>query len=167
MDAFSWGESHNVIGFLWNGQIKAKELSFLSQSWSIPFALSCTCLFIQIIQILLHSINIFRKPGSVFETEPLTDTIATTFSHSFKKKIKSLGGLTIYLFMIARLLGCFLLFTLSVDSLLRCQKNHPGVDTHLIIGCPEVFLTLTYVNPFFRPLLIITDVVFDSSFTAL
>ena len=167
MDAFRWGESHNVIGFLWNGRIKSKELSFLSQSWSIPFALSCICLFLQIIQILLHSINTFRKTGSEFETVPLTDTIATTFPHSLKKKIKTFGGWTIYLFMIARLLGCFLLFTLSVSSLLRCQKNHPGVDTHLFVGCPEVFLTLTFVNPFLRPLLIIPDVVIDSSFTAL
>ena len=144
MDVFSWGESHNVIRFLWNGQIKAKGLSFLLQSSSIPFALSSICLFLQIIQILLHSINTFRKPGFVIETEPsLTDTMASTFSHSLKKKIKSLGGRTMYLFMVARLSGCLLLFALSLNSLLRCQKNHLGVDT---VGCPEGFMTLTFVN---------------------
>ena len=155
MDAFSWGESHIIISLLWNGQIKPKGLSFLSHSWSVPFALSCICFFLQIIHILLHSINTPRKPGSVIETEPsLTDTTATTFSH-FLKKIKDLGGWTIYLFMVARLFGCLLLFTLSVNSLLRCQKNHPGVDTgvkHLFFGCQEGFMTLTFVNSFLRSL---------------
>jgi hypothetical protein len=152
MDTFSWGEleSHKVISFLWNVQIKGKGLSFQvrSHSWSIPFALACICLFLQIIQILLHSINAFRKPGSVIETEPSLTT--STFSHSLKK-IESLGGWTIYLFMVARLVGCLVLFALSVNSLLRCQKNHPGVDTAfklLFVGCPEGFLTLTFVNPF-------------------
>ena len=166
MDGFSWGESHNVlISFLWDGKMNSKGLSFLSHSWSVPFALSCICLFLQTIHILLHSINAFRKP--VIETEPsLTDTTASTFSHSLAK-IKSFGGWTIYLFMVARLFGCLLLFTFSVDSLLRCQKNHPGVDTNLFVECPEGFLTLTFVNPFLSPLLIIPDFVIDSSFTAL
>ena len=154
MDAFSWGESHNVlISFLLNGQIKVnlKELSFLSDSWLVPFALSCTCLFLQIIHILLHWIYTFRKHGSVIESDSLTDTTASTFSDSLKKKVKSHGGWTIYLFMLARLFGCLVLFALSVNSLLRCQKNHPGVDTvfkHLFFfGCPESFMTLTFVNP--------------------
>ena len=150
MDAFSWGESHNIISFLLNGQIKA-GLSFLSDSWSVPFALSCICLFLQIIHNLLHWINTFRKPGSVIESESLTDTMASTFSHSLKKKVKSHGGWTIYLFMVARLFGSLVLFALSVNSLLRCQINHPGVDTvskHLFVGCPEGFMTLTFVNPF-------------------
>ena len=171
MDAFSWGESHNLISFLWNGQIKG---SFLSDSceWSVPFALLCICLFLQIIHILLHSINTFRKHGSVIETEPsLTDTMASTFSHSLKKMVKSLGGWTIYLFMVARLFGCLVLFALSVNSLLRCQKNHPGVDIvfkHLFVGCPEGFMTLTFVNPFpsFSSV-IIPDTMIDSSSTAL
>jgi hypothetical protein len=175
MDGFSWGESHNVlISFLWNGQMIVNAeglswLSFLSHSRSVPFALSCVCLFLQIIHIILHSINTFRKPGSVIETEPsLTDTTTSTFSHSLKRKIKSLGGWTIYLFMVARLFGCLALFTLSVNSLGRCQKNHPGVDTHLFGGCPEGFLTLTFVNPF--PLfsfVIFPDFMIDLSSTAL
>ena len=156
MDAFSLVESYNVTSFLWKGQIKGqiktKALSFPSDSWSVPFALSCICLFLQIILILLHLINTFRKPGSVIETEPsLTDTIASTFLRSLKKKVKSLGGWTIYLFMVARLFGCLVLFALSVNSLLRCQKNHPDADTvfkHLFVGCPEGFMTLTFVNPF-------------------
>ena len=151
MDAFSWGESHNILSFLSNGRIKAKGLGFLSESWSIPFALSCICLFLQIIHNLLHWINTFRKPGSVIESEPsLTDATASTFSHSLKKKVKSHGGWTIYLFMVARLFGCLVLFALSVNSLLRCQKNYPGVDTIFkhFVGCPEVFMTLTLVNPF-------------------
>ena len=149
MDAFSWGETDNIIKFLLNGQ---KGLSFLSDSWSIPFALSCICLFLQIIHTLLHWINTFRKPGSVIETEPsLTGTTVSTFSHSLKKKVKRFGGWTIYLFMVARLFGCLILFALSVNSLLRCQKNHPDVDTvfkHFFVGCPEGFMTLTFVNPF-------------------
>ena len=148
MDVFTWGESHNIITFLLIGQVK--RLNFLSDSWSVPFALSCICLFLQIIQILLRWIDTFRKPGSVIESEsPLTE--ASTFSHSFKKKVKGHGGWTIYLFMVARLFGCFVLFALSVGSLLRCQKNYPGVDTvfkHLFVGCPESFMTLTFVNPF-------------------
>jgi hypothetical protein len=155
MDTFGWGESHNILIFLLNGQIKAKGLNFLSDSWSVPFALSCICLFLHIIHILLHWINILLKPGSVVETEPsLTDTMASTFSHSLKKRVKSHGGWTIYLFMVARLFGCLVLFALSVDSLLRCQKNHPDVDTvfkHLFV-CPEGSLTFTFVNPFLRSL---------------
>ena len=172
MVAFSWGESHNIINLLLNGQIKTKGLSFLSDSWSVPFALSCICLFFQIIHILLHWINTFRKLGSVIESEPsLTDTMASTFSHSLKKKVKSLGGWTIYLFIVARLFGCLVLFTFSVNSLLRCQKNHPGVDAvfkHLFVGCPEGFMTLTFVNlfPSFS-FVIIPDVMIVSSFTAL
>ena len=156
MDGFSWGDSRNVlISFLWDGQINAKGakgLSLLSNSWSAPFALSCICLFLQIIHILLHSINTFRKP--VIETEPsLTDSTTSTFSHSLKKKIKSFGGWTIYLFMVARLFGCLVLFTLSVNSLLRCLKNHSIVDTHLFVGCPEGLTTLTFVNSFLLSLL--------------
>jgi hypothetical protein len=154
MDAFIWGESHNVISFLWNERIKATGLSFLS--WSVPFALSCICLFLQIIHILLHSINTFWKGGSVIKTEPsLAGTMTSTFSHSLTKKIRSLGGWTIYLFMVARLFGCLLLFALSVNSLRKCQKNHPGVDTvfkHLF-GCPEGLMTLTFVKPFLCSLL--------------
>jgi hypothetical protein len=145
MDAFSWEESHK-ISILLNEQVKAKVLSFLlSDSWSTTFALSCLSLFLQIIHILLHSINTFRrKPGSVIETEPnsLTDSdsVTSTFSHSLKKVVKSHGGWTIYLFMIARLFGCLFLFALSVNS---CQKkNHPGFDD-------EGFVTLTLVNPSF------------------
>ena len=173
MDAFSWGESyHNIISFLLNGQIKAKRLSFLSDSWSVPFALSCVCLFLQIIHILLHWMNTFRKPGSVIESEPsLSDTMASTFSQSLKNKVKGHGGWTIYLFMVARLFGCLVLFALFVNSLLRCQKNHPGVDTvfkHLFVGCPEVFMTLTFVNPFPSfSFVIIPEVMIDSSFIAL
>ena len=161
MDAFSWGESHNIISFLLNGQIKAKGLSFLLDSWSVPFALSCTCLFLQIIHILLHWINTFRKPGSVIETEPsLTDTMASTFLPSLKRKVKFHGGWTIYMFMVARLFGCLVLFALSVNSLLRCQKNHLGVDT--------VFITLTFVSPFPSfSFVTIPDVKINSSFTAL
>ena len=156
------------MSLLLNGQIKAEGLS----SWSVPFVLSCICLFLQIIHVLLHWINTFRKPGS--ETEPsLTDNMASTFSRSLKEKAKSHGGWTIYLFMVARLFGCLVLFALSVNSLLlKCQKNHPGgVDTvfkHLFVGCPEGFLTLTFVNPF--PLFsfaTILDVMIDSSSTAL
>ena len=178
MDAFSWGDSHNLITFLLNGQTflkleaKGSSFKFLSDSWSVPFAFSCVCLFLQIIQILLHWINTFRKPYSVIETEPsLTDTTASTFSHSLEKKVKSLGGWTIYLFMVARLLGCLVLFALSVNSLLRCKKNHPGVDTvfkHFYAGCSEGLMTLTFVNPFpsfsFETL---PDIMIDSSYTAL
>ena len=164
MDGFSWGlgESTNaLISLLWDGRLRlrilnAKELSFLSHSWSVPFALSCVCLFFQIIHILLHSINTFRKPepDSVMEIEPsLNDTTASTFSHSIKKKIKSFGGWTIYLFMVARLFGCLLLFALSVGSLIRCQKNHPSVDRHLFVGCPEGFMAFTFVNLFLLSLL--------------
>ena len=172
MDALSFGESHNLISFLWNGQIKAKGLSFLSDSWSVPFALSCVCLFLQIVLNLPHLINTYQKCGSVIETEPsLTDAMASTFLHSFKKKVKSLGGWTIYLFMVARLFGCLVLFALSVTSLLRCQKNHPRVDTvfkHLFVGCPEGFMTLTFVNPFpsFFSVIIPDIIIIDSSSTA-
>ena len=174
MDAFSWGESQNVISFLSNGQIKAEGLSFLSdsESWSVPFALSCICLFLQMIHILLHWINTFRKPDSVIETEPpLTDTMASTFSHSLKKKVKSFGGWTIYLFMVARLFGCLVLFALSVNSLLRCQKNHPGANTvfkKTFRRVSEGFMTHTFVNPFPSiPIVTIPDVTIDSSSTAL
>jgi hypothetical protein len=173
MDAFYWGESHNIISFLLNGQInKAKGLSFLSDSWSVPFALSCICLFFQIIHILLRWFNTFRKPGSVIESDSLTDTTASTFSDSLKKKAKSHGGWTIYLFMLARLFGCLVLFALSVNSLLRCQKNHPGVDTvykRLFFGCPEGFVTLTFVNPSssFSFVMIPDIMIDDSSSTAL
>ena len=170
MDAFSRGESHNIISFLLNEQIEAKGLSFLSDSWSVPFTLSCICLLLQTIHILLHWINTFRKPGSVIESESsLTDTMSSTFSHSLKKKVKSHGGWTIYLFMVARLFGCLVLFALSVNSLLRCQKNHPGVDTvfkHLFVGCPECFMTLTFVNPFPPFSFVIPDIMVDSSSTA-
>ena len=98
--------------------------------------------------------------------------MASTFSHSLKEKAKSHGGWTIYLFMVARLFGCLVLFALSVNSLLlKCQKNHPGVDSvfkHLFVECPEGFLTLTFVNPIpFDLFATIPDVMINSSFTAL
>ena len=148
-----------------------KGLSFLSDSWSVPFALSCICLFLQIIHILLHWINTLRNLDSVTETESsLTDTTVSTFSHSLKKKVKSHGGWTIYLFMVARLFGCLVLFALSVNSLLRRQKSHPGVDTvfkHFFVEYPEGFMTLTFVNPFLRSLVTIPNFTIDSSSTAL
>ena len=164
------------MSYLLNGQtiLKVKGLSFklLSDSWSVPFALSCICLFLQIIHILLHWINTFQKPYPVIETEPaLTDTTASTyeFSHSLKKNVKNLGGWTIYLFMVARLFGCLVLFALSLNSLLRCQKNHLGVNAvskHLF-ACPEGFMTLTFVNPSSSfSFETIPDVMIDSSSTA-
>ena len=174
MNAFSWGETHNLITLLLNGQTiltaKGSSFKFLSDSWSVPFALSCICLSLQIIHILLHWIITFRKPYPVIETEPsLIDTTTSTFSHSLKKKVKSHGGWTIYLFMVARLFGCLVLFALSVDSLLRCQKNHPDVDfKHLFVGCPEGFMTPTFVNPFpSSSFETIPDIMIDSSSTAL
>ena len=164
------------MSYLLNGQtiLKVKGLSFklLSDSWSVPFALSCICLFLQIIHILLHWINTFQKPYPVIGTEPaLTDTTASTyeFSHSLKKNVKNLGGWTIYLFMVARLFGCLVLFALSLNSLLRCQKNHLGVNAvskHLF-ACPEGFMTLTFVNPSSSfSFETIPDVMIDSSSTA-
>ena len=104
--------------------------------------------------MLVHWINTFRKPRGVVETElSLTDTTASTFWHSLKKKVKSYGGWTIYLFMVARLSGCLVLFALSVNSLLRRQENDPGViDT--VFKRPEVLITVTFVNPFLHSLLL-------------
>ena len=98
----------------------------------------------------MHWINTSRKPRAVVENEIIsTDTMDLTFSNSV---MKSYGEWTIYLFMVARLLACFVLFALSVNSFLGCQRNHhPGViDTvfkHLI-RCPEGLVTITLVNHF-------------------
>lgn len=128
-------------------------ISFLSHPWSVPFVFACICLFLQIVHILF---NTFRKPGSVIETESAltdSDTVVSPFLHSIKQKVKSHGGWTIYLFMMARLFGCFVLFALSVNSLLGCQRNHPDKDKvgipfkHLFLGCPEALMTVTFVNP--------------------
>jgi hypothetical protein len=90
----------------------------------------------------VHWINTFRKPRGVVDTElSLTDTTASTFWHSLKN---SYGAWTIYLFMVARLFGCLVLFALSVNSLLGRQGNHPGViDT--VFKRPEVLMTVTFV----------------------
>ena len=62
--------------------------------------------------------------------------------------------------MVARLFGCLVLLALSVNSLLRCQRSHLGVDT--------AFITLTFVNPFPSfSFVTIPDVTVDSTFTAL
>jgi hypothetical protein len=174
MDTFTTGrESYSLINLLLNWRIEPNELnlkqvfspqnqqcfsqldsfSYLSDSWSLPFAFSCICLFLQTIHILLHWINTFRKPRVIIEFESsVTDPMTSTFSHSVRKKVKSYGGWTIFLFMVARLVGCLALFVLSMSSFLGCQRNHPGVvDTvskHLIMGCPEGLMTLTFVNSF-------------------
>ncbi|KAF8799466.1 hypothetical protein BYT27DRAFT_7317211 [Phlegmacium glaucopus] len=151
MDVSSWGQY--TTSFLLQIKMKGLNLTFLSDSWLIPFAFSCISLSLQIIHIILHWTNTFRKPGSGFvETElPLVDTMATTFSHSLNNKVKNHGGWTIYLFMVARLFGCLALFALSVKSLLACRGNQPGIvdrlDTHfkhLFIWCPEAFMTVTF-----------------------
>ncbi|KAF8816575.1 hypothetical protein BYT27DRAFT_7127650, partial [Phlegmacium glaucopus] len=145
----TWRE-YNAINFLLNGQIKAKglKLNFPYGSWSVPFAVSCICLFLQTIHILHHWISTSRQPGCVLEIEPLVDATASTFSHSVKKKVKSHGGWTIYLFMVARLFGCLVLFALSVNSLLKCQRNHSNIVgtllKHLSVGCLEVLMTVTF-----------------------
>ena len=122
----------------------------------------------------MHWINTFRKPRAVVENEIFsTDMTDLTFSHSVTKKVKSYGGWTIYLFMVVRLFGCLVLFTLSVNSFLGCQRNHhPGViDTvfkHLIIRCPEGLVTITSVNHFPSiSSVIIPKVMDNSSSTAL
>ncbi|KAF8811726.1 hypothetical protein BYT27DRAFT_7160557 [Phlegmacium glaucopus] len=50
--------------------------------------------------------------------------------------------------MVARLFGCLVLFALSVNSLLRCQRNHSNIVgthfKHLFVGCPEVLMTMTF-----------------------
>ena len=74
----------------------------------------------------------------------LTDTTPSTCLHSVMKKVKSYGGWTIYLFMVARSFGCLILLALSVYSLLVSQRNHPGV-----VECPEVLMAVAVVNPLF------------------
>ena len=127
-------DSHNIL------------ISFLSNSWSVPFAISCICLFLQIIHIIMHRINTFPKTGSVVETESVSaDAMASAFSHLVMEKVKSHGGWTIYLFMVARLFGCLVLFALSINFLLGCQRNHSGVVDTVMDRCPEILMTVTFV----------------------
>ena len=148
--------------------------SFLLDSWSIPFAFSCTCLSLQIIDIFVHCISTLQNPRAVVETEIFsTDKIAITLSRSITNKVKKYGGWTIYLFMVARLFGCLVLFASSIYSFLGCKRNHhPGVvDTaskHLIVRCPDGLNTITFVNLLLSlPSLSISEVVNNSSSTAL
>ena len=122
----------------------------LLDSRSVPFTFSCICLFLQIIHVVLHWINTSWKPLSIIESEQvLTDPTPSTFLHSAMKKVKSYGGWTIYLFMVARFFGCFILLALSVYSLLVSQRNRPDV-----VECPEVLMIVTFVNPPFAVFLL-------------
>ena len=98
----------------------------------------------------MHWINTFRKPRTVIENEIVsTDMTDLTFSDSVTKRVKSYGGWMIYLFMVARLFGCLVLFALSVNSFLGCQRNHhPGVFSDNFIVCPDSLITITFVNHF-------------------
>ena len=119
--------------------------------------------FLQTIHFLLHSINAFRKP--VIETEPsLTDTTASTFSHSEDKKFWRMDNLLVH--------GCALIwmsssFYVFCGLLAKVPEESPRCRHKSLRRVSGGLLTLTFVNPFLRSLLIIPEVVIDSSFTAL
>lgn len=63
---------------------------------------------------------------------------------------KVTNGLAIFAYATARLLGCLFLLSLSLKTLSGCPGVHEhGADwdmTGLLLKCPEVYMTFTYVG---------------------
>lgn len=123
---------------------------------SIPFIFSCVSLAFQIIHALLHwtTTKHHTKPlPNHPETIPqaLANRNSPQSLQNLEYYIQFHGGSTIFVFLLARLIGCLVLLSLSVLG--GCKSSsmddfNRGVFWNLLsLECPESLMVLTYVSP--------------------
>ncbi|KAF8955959.1 ABC transporter type 1, transmembrane domain-containing protein [Flammula alnicola] len=109
---------------------------------SIPFAVACLSIGLQVVHILAFWVISFigRKSPKSEEANVLdvVDTQHLGLSEKLKKHIAYYGGNAIFGFMVARLAGSVTLLQLSQTTLRKC-------DTNALEGCPEAFLTVAFL----------------------
>lgn len=122
----------------------------------IPFTLSCISLTFQIIHALFywtttkhHTKPLLNHPETIPPSQANRNSPQSL--PNLEHYIKYHGGSTIFGFLLARLIGCLVLLSLSVLG--GCKP--PSMDdisrgvfwNLLSLECPESFMVLTYVSP--------------------
>ncbi|KAF8958075.1 multidrug resistance-associated ABC transporter [Flammula alnicola] len=109
---------------------------------SIPFAVACLSIGLQVVHILAFWVISFiggKSPKS--EEANVLDVVDTRhlgLSEKLKKHVAYYGGNTIFGFMVARLSGSVTLLQLSQTTLRKCHAN-------ALKECPEAFLTVAFL----------------------
>ncbi|KAF8965967.1 ABC transporter type 1, transmembrane domain-containing protein [Flammula alnicola] len=109
---------------------------------SIPFAVACLSIGLQVVHILAFWVISFiggKSPKS--EEANVLDVVDTRhlgLSEKLKKHVAYYGGNTIFGFMVARLSGSVTLLQLSQTTLRKCDAN-------ALKECPEAFLTVAFL----------------------
>ncbi|KAF8803419.1 multidrug resistance-associated ABC transporter [Phlegmacium glaucopus] len=121
---------------------------------SIPFIFTCISLTFQIVHGLFtikhHTNPSFPLPDHPETIPPQANRNQPQSRQKLDSYIQSYGGSTLFVFLLARLIGCFVLLSLSVWSIGGCKPtpmddfNHGVFWKFLSFECPQSFMVLTY-----------------------
>ncbi|PPQ72967.1 hypothetical protein CVT25_004484, partial [Psilocybe cyanescens] len=127
-----------IAGFLSIGRI-------LQDSFVIPFLLAVLFICAQIVHAL---ILLRREPAVPAHTTTPGAPMSFECRGFIQGRIRELGGRTIFVYHLARLVGCFALSGISIWSLYVCsdeQKRLGSTLFPLFSHCPEFYVLLTFL----------------------
>ena len=102
----------------------------------IPFFLSALFLAIQLLHLFIKTV----KNGL-----HLGQSENASIQSKWKERIRYVGGQTIFVFMVTRLIGSIVLLGLSLYTIQGCDIKSGGLREPFT-SCPELFLTTTFVS---------------------
>ena len=114
----------------------------------------CLQILHALVSFIYHSSTVSSPQSQVQDTTPNpnpTEINSTTWTQT---RIADLGGSSIFMFAIARLLGCLVLLAFSLRTLVACDCVG-GLSDSLCTPsakCPEVYITLSFVSQLLSPL---------------
>ncbi|KJA25244.1 hypothetical protein HYPSUDRAFT_37726 [Hypholoma sublateritium FD-334 SS-4] len=147
MDLISWAtQKPHELG--WRLAASANEWQFkiARDTLVIPFGLALSLTVFHVIYVLVLT----HRHGSYHQTDTPIFASRSASGISFQEiraRAKGHGGWTIYAFAVGRLIGCILLFALSVTTLRRriSLESIVAPPARVIMQYPETFMVLTYL----------------------
>ncbi|KAF8966510.1 multidrug resistance-associated ABC transporter [Flammula alnicola] len=148
MEYSSWEWQRVLVDSQASSVVKMKSWAgpgelLLHQSLAIPFAIALCLICFQTINGLMACIKNLRR-GSA--SSALSNAEPGDAHHNWiQTRIRNLGGLHIFLYAVARLVGCLALLALSSKTLAACDSwDAFSSFWRLFSECPELFMTLTF-----------------------
>jgi hypothetical protein len=120
----------------------------MRQSLAIPFAAATLFIGIQLIHGLMNGLSALRpRPSRLAEGDEASSAGVSISQSLPQSRIENLGGRHIFIYAFARLVGCATLLALSLTSLGARNKFETASSlSQLLIECPELFATVTFVS---------------------
>ena len=98
----------------------------------IPFVVSAIFLVIQLLHTVVNWFYFGQHENASIQSK-------------WKERIRYVGGQTIFIFMVTRLIGSVVLLGLSLYTIQGCDIKSGGLRESFT-SCPELFLTTTFVS---------------------